>query len=164
LRNRDRNRRAAFSLVRGSKWARESGLADLHHLDENSSQDISALLGFLRELQRRNDVAIVVVQHMRKAVRAHLGQALRGSGDLHAWNDHGAYLTRIGSDGARLRLTIEHRAAPALDPLELRLVSNPDGSATHLEVVGPSSLGLDDDLAIAAARAPTLPDRVLATL
>ncbi len=139
-------------------------LVRLHHLDENSSQDISALLGFLRELQRRYDVAIVVVHHMRKAVRAHLGQALRGSGDLHAWNDHGAYLARIGSAGDRLRLTLEHRAAPALDPLELRLVSNPDGSATHLEVVGPSSLGLDHDPALASSPAPSLPDRVLAAL
>jgi hypothetical protein len=50
----------------------------LHRLDENSSADISALLGYLRELQRRYDVAIIVVHHMRKATRAHLGQALRG--------------------------------------------------------------------------------------
>jgi hypothetical protein len=115
-------------------------LVRLHRLDENSSADISALLGYLRELQRRYDVAIVVVHHMRKAIRAHLGQALRGSGDLYAWTDHAAYLTRSGPGGERLRLTLEHRAAPALEPLELRLASSGDGSATHLEVVSSTSL------------------------
>lgn len=137
-------------------------LVRLHRLDENSSQDISALLGFLRELQRRHDVAIVVVHHMRKAVRSHLGQALRGSGDLHAWNDHGAYLTRTGSGGERIKLTLEHRAAPAIDPIDLRLVSNPDGSATHLEVVGSSAP--DSAPTAATSDAPSLPDRVLAAV
>ena len=139
-------------------------LVRLHRLDENSSQDISALLGFLRELQRRCDVAIVVVHHMRKAVRSQLGQALRGSGDLHAWNDHGAYLTRTGPGGNCIRLTLEHRAAPNIDPIELRLASNSDGSATHLEVVGPAATHhIDDDLGD-LAHAPSLQDRVLAVL
>jgi hypothetical protein len=113
-------------------------LVRLHRLDENSSADISALLGYLRELQRRHDVAIVLVHHMRKAIRAQLGQALRGSSDLHAWTDHAAYLIRSGSKGERLRLTLEHRAAPAPDPLELRLVSRHDGTATHLEIASSS--------------------------
>ena len=91
-------------------------LVRLHRLDENSSADVSVLLGYLRELQRRYHVAIVLVHHLRKAVRAHLGQALRGSGDLHAWTDHAAYITRTGPNGERLRLTLEHRSAPALRP------------------------------------------------
>ena len=136
-------------------------LVRLHRLDENSSSDISALLGFLRELQRRCDVAIVVVHHMRKAVRSQLGQALRGSGDLHAWNDHGVYLTRTGPSGSRIRLSLEHRAAPSIDPLELRLVSDADGSATHLEVVGSAA---DHDELDPASAAPSLEDRVLAAL
>lgn len=137
-------------------------LVRLHRLDENSSSDISALLGFLRELQRRTDVAIVVVHHMRKAVRSQLGQALRGSGDLHAWNDHGIYLTRTGPGGAHIRLTLEHRAAPTIEPLELRLVSKPDGSATHLEVVGPASS--DPAAADTHGAAPSLNERILAVL
>jgi hypothetical protein len=140
-------------------------LVRLHRLDENSSADISALLGFLRELQRSTDVAIVVVHHMRKAVRSHLGQALRGSGDLHAWNDHGLYLTRAGPGGAHLRLTVEHRAAPSIDPLELRLASAPDGSGTHLEVVGPAS---PQSVSVCTADvdpgAPSLADRVMTVL
>jgi len=108
-------------------------LVRLHRLDEDSSADISALLGFLREMQRRHAVAILIVHHMGKRVRAQLGQALRGSSDLHAWSDDNAYLTRHGGD--RLRLTLEHRSAPAGEPLELRLAARADGSATHLEIV-----------------------------
>lgn len=138
-------------------------LVRLHRLDENSSADISALLGFLRELQRRCNVAIVVVHHMRKAVRSHLGQALRGSGDLHAWNDHGVYLTRTGPGGSRIRLTLEHRAAPNIEPLELCLVSEPDGSATHLEVVGAASPQVDGALPDGPP-APSINERVIAAL
>jgi hypothetical protein len=108
-------------------------LVRLHRLDEDSSADISALLGFLREMQRRHAVAILIVHHMGKRVRAHLGQALRGSSDLHAFGDDNAYVTRHAGD--RLRLTLEHRSAPSGEPLDLRLAARPDGSATHLEIV-----------------------------
>ncbi|MFH1176207.1 MAG: AAA family ATPase [Acidobacteriota bacterium] len=137
-------------------------LVRLHRLDENSSADISALLGYLRELQRRFDVAIVVVHHMRKSIRAHLGQALRGSGDLHAWNDHGAYLTRTGPRGEHLRLTLEHRSAPAPDPIELRLASRADGSATHLEIADAPDLASNGRPADPAD--PSLHDRVLGAI
>jgi hypothetical protein len=134
-------------------------LVRLHRLDENSSADISSLLGYLRELQRRYDVAVVVTHHMRKAIRAHLGQALRGSGDLYAWIDHAAYLTRTGSRGERLRLTLEHRSAAALEPLELALSSREDGTATHLEVASCTAPSASHSPAITAA--PSLHDRVL---
>lgn len=138
-------------------------LVRLHRLDENSSADISALLGYLRELQRRYEVAIVVVHHMRKSVRAHLGQALRGSGDLHAWTDHAAYLTRSGPGAESIRLTLEHRSAPALDPLELRLLSHPDGSATHLEIA-PSSVPTNPDPASPNSVGLSLDERVVQAL
>lgn len=32
-------------------------------------------------------------------------------------------------------MTVEHRSAPAMAPLRLRLVSRPDGRQTHLELV-----------------------------
>lgn len=60
-------------------------LVRLHRLDENSAADISGLLGYLRQLNRRHDVAIVLVHHLAKRARQDLGQALRGSSDLHAW-------------------------------------------------------------------------------
>jgi hypothetical protein len=105
-------------------------------------------------VQRRHAVAILIVHHMGKRVRAHLGQALRGSSDLHAFGDDNAYLTRQGD---RLRLTLEHRSAPAREPLELRLAARPDGSAAHLEVVA-------SDLRDAALDTKPLHDLVLDAL
>jgi len=95
----------------------------LHKGDENSSQDIAAILGELRELQRRFELAIVVVHHTTKNPRARqLGQALRGSGDFHAWSDSALYLTHMQ---AGLHLSIEHRAAPAPEPCYIRLAQDP---------------------------------------
>lgn len=105
-------------------------LVRLHRLDENSAADISGLLGYLRELQRRFATAVVLVHHASKKHRAQPGQALRGSSDLHAFGDDNAYLARSGE---HLVLTLEHRQAKASEPLALRLASRPDGSATHLE-------------------------------
>jgi len=132
-------------------------LVRLHRGDENSSGDISALLGFLRGLQRRFHLAIALVHHMSKRRRADLGQALRGSGDLHAFGDSNAYLVRQ-RDRQRVTLTFEHRGAPPPAPIELTLVSRPDGSATHLELVG-----ADHDASSVAA-APSLTDHVLEAL
>ena len=58
-------------------------------LDENSAQEVSAVLGSLRALQRELDVAVLLVHHMRKSPSAHLGQQLRGSSDFAAWSDSG---------------------------------------------------------------------------
>jgi len=100
-------------------------LVRLHHIDENSAAEISGLLGSLRHLQRKHEVAIAVVHHIGKRSHAQLGQALRGSTDLHAWSDSAAYLLRKRD---RLELTLEHRSAPAPDPFAIELVADdPDG-------------------------------------
>lgn len=106
-------------------------LVRLHRADENSSADISALLGFLRELQRRFDTAVLLVHHMSKKHRAQLGQALRGSGDLHAFGDCNAYLVRKND---KLLLSVEHRFAKETEPIPLALISNDHGADTHLEI------------------------------
>ena len=103
----------------------------LHRSDENDSGAISAILADLRTLQRRFDVAVVLVHHARKNGRGPQGYALRGSGDLYAWGDAYAYLSRRET---AFRLSLEHRSHPATDPLALKLVSRPDGSAPHLEI------------------------------
>ncbi|MFQ5601077.1 MAG: AAA family ATPase [Candidatus Krumholzibacteriia bacterium] len=100
--------------------------------DENSSQEISAFLGFLRALQRTYHVAVMVVHHFTKRTHARLGQALRGSGDLWAWADDNAYLVRSDE---QLVLSLEHRSAPTPKPIRLRLLSEADGSGGHLEVL-----------------------------
>lgn len=104
-------------------------LVRLHCRDENSASDVSELLGFLREINRRHHLAVVLVHHMAKRSRRDLGQALRGSSDLYAWLDSACYLVRLADQ--RLRLTVEHRAAPAPDPLLLRLAGG-DGQPLRL--------------------------------
>jgi len=104
-------------------------LVRLHRLDENSAADISGLLGFLRQINRRYQLALMLVHHMAKRSRRDLGQALRGSSDLHAWLDSACYLVRRADQ--RLHLTLEHRAAPSPEPLLLRLVGG-DGEPLRL--------------------------------
>lgn len=105
----------------------------LHRVDENDAGQVSAVLGYLRALQRELDVAVLVVHHARKngGSGGQAGQSLRGSGDLHAWGDSNLYLRR--QQGA-LTLTVEHRAAAAPDPLTLKLIATAGGDA-HLAVV-----------------------------
>jgi len=103
----------------------------LHRIDENASGEVAPLLAYLRELQRRHAVAVLVVHHAKKgggSVRA--GQALRGSSEFHAWGDSNLYLRRDGDD---LSLAVEHRAAPSAKPMRIELVQR--GDALALEVV-----------------------------
>ncbi len=134
-------------------------LVRLHRLDENSSGDVSGLLGYLRELERRHAVAVVLVHHMSKRHRADLGQALRGSSDLHAWTDASLYLTRKPTSG-NILLTVEHRSAQAPEPIEIRLVADSDGGA-HLAVLDVDAGG---DAGDAESAGPPIAHRVLDTL
>ncbi|MBI5545700.1 MAG: AAA family ATPase [Deltaproteobacteria bacterium] len=99
-------------------------------VDENSAQEVSRVLGSLRALQREFDLAVLLVHHLRKSPSPRLGQRLRGSGDFAAWYDSGLYLVKQGDDD--LILYAEHRDAPALSPLRVRLELS---GAPHLVVV-----------------------------
>ena len=132
-------------------------LVRLHGGNENSAQTIAALLGFLRELQRTYGVAIVLAHHLSKRASSHPGQALRGSGDLHAWGDTNLYLDR--QDGLVV-VTPEHRSEPAGDPFYLRLVATDGGAETHLEVVDAATV----EATAAPSRAASVADRVVAAL
>ncbi len=112
-------------------------LVRLHRIDENSASEVSALLGFLRSIQREFQTAVVLVHHARKNGSVNQpGQALRGSSDLHAFGDSNLYLRRHRQ---QLVLTVEHRAAPSPKPIELCLVC---GHTPHLEIVeSPASGG-----------------------
>lgn len=94
----------------------------MHASDENSSRDVAALLGFLRSLQRLHKLAIVVIHHTRNSPAASSGHELRGSGDFFAWGDCFLYLSRRQN---HCRLKVEHRAAPAIEPLEIGLDGDP---------------------------------------
>ena len=103
----------------------------LHRIDENASCEVAPLLAYLRELQRRFRMAIVLVHHTRKNVgRYRPGQTLRGSSDLHGWGDSNLYLGRIGDI---LTLTTEHRGAPSQDAIRLHLAG--DDPAPSLAVL-----------------------------
>ncbi len=105
-------------------------LVRLHSADENHAGEVSAMLAYLRSLQRTLNTAVVLVHHARKSgANGSPGQALRGSGDLHAFGDSNLYLRRTDS---RVVLSIEHRAAPSPEPLTLDLVGT---DTPHLEVV-----------------------------
>ena len=88
-------------------------------VDENAAADVSPILAYLRRLSRQHQLAITLVHHARKqsTTRARLGQSLRGSSEFHAWGDSNLYLQRKGE---RLLLSVEHRAAPAIERLRLR--------------------------------------------
>jgi hypothetical protein len=124
-------------------------LIRLHRLDENDASQVAPLLSFLRELQRRFELAVVVVHHARKDAHAtRPGQALRGSSELHGWGDSNLYLRRHQQS---LTLTTEHRAAPAAEPFALQLTQH--GPALALALLGGTSAP--------AAATPTTPaDRV----
>jgi hypothetical protein len=103
-------------------------LVRLHRLDENNSRDIAGILGFLREIQRHFATAVVLTHHASKRTSSRPGQSLRGSSDLHAFGDSNLYLAR---DDEGITLTVEHRAAAAIDKMLLHLTS---GDSVHLMV------------------------------
>jgi hypothetical protein len=107
----------------------------LHRINENQASDVAALLGYLRELQRAHDLALAVVHHARKnGPVTSGGQSLRGSGDFFAWLDTALSLRRSRH---QLVLSVEHRAAAAIDPLTLALVGHEHD--LHLAIVSPQS-------------------------
>ena len=132
---RDQQRLKATLEVLKPRFLLLDPLIRLHRLDENSAADISNLLGFVREIQRAYDMAVVLVHHASKKRRAQPGQALRGSSDLHAFGDSNAYLTPRNDS---ILLTIEHRSAKPPEPVELKLVSS--DAAIHLAIAAPDNL------------------------
>ena len=117
----------------------------LHRVDENISGEVAPLLAFLRELQRRFQLAVLLVHHARKgAAKMRAGQALRGSSEFHAWGDSNLYLRRHGE---QLTLTVEHRAAAAISAVSLQLATA--DTAVALTAI--------DQPAVATASPPTAP-------
>ena len=109
-------------------------LIRLHRVDENDASQIAALLSYLRELQRKFHLAVMLVHHARKDSHASRpGQALRGSSALHGWGDSNLYMRRKGS---QLTLSTEHRAAPSQDHIPLQLTES--ASTVSLTVVQPT--------------------------
>lgn len=99
----------------------------LHRIDENASGEVAPLLAYLRELQRRHSISVLVVHHAKKGgARLRAGQALRGSSEFHAWGDSNLYLRRTQN---QLTLSVEHRAAPSMPPVDLELAQRGESLA-----------------------------------
>jgi hypothetical protein len=147
---RDRARLAATLAHHRPRLLILDPLVRLHRIDENSANEMAALLAELRVLQRRYQLALVLVHHLRKQSGPADGQALRGSGDLHAWGDSNLFLRRRQQ---QLVLTAEHRTAPAPPPYVLDLAA---GETPHLRVLDPET-----DIPEPTAE---LADRILAAL
>ena len=126
-------------------------LVRLHGVDENAVADVAPILGFLREIQRRFETAVLLVHHARKSGATRPGQALRGSSELHAWGDSNLYLRRRDR---QIVMTVEHRAAPGLNGIEIELADDGHGPALRL-----SRPGTD-----AAVPAPQTPEHRIAEI
>ncbi|MCY4547218.1 MAG: AAA family ATPase [Defluviicoccus sp.] len=122
-------------------------LVRLHGGDENAVADVAPILGFLRDIQRRFETAVLLVHHARKSAADRPGQALRGSSELHAWGDSNLYLRR--RDRQTL-MTVEHRAARGLEDIEIELMEE-DGEEPHFRLRQPPPGG--------AAPQPETPER-----
>jgi hypothetical protein len=123
----------------------------LHRIDENASGEVAPLLAYLREMQRRHNLAVLLVHHAKKSGgRLRAGQALRGSSEFHAWGDSNLYLRR---EGSKLTLTVEHRAAPSTPAIELELVSHNESLAlqvlTSAPLVNPTATSIDERITAA---------------
>jgi hypothetical protein len=155
---RDHDRLLRTVQVLGPRLLLLDPLVRLHQANENDAAEMARLLSGLRELQKRFQAAVAVVHHVRKnGGGAQPGQGLRGSSDLWAWSDSNLYLRR---EQRQLVLCMEHRAAPAGDPITLRLADD-DPTSVHLEVVGkdpPGSAGraLDQQILEALAATPSM--------
>lgn len=135
----------------------------LHRIDENISGEVAPLLAYLRELQRRYHVAVLLVHHARKGgAKLRAGQALRGSSEFHAWGDSNLFLRRHGE---QLVLSVEHRAAASISNVQLlldtadaavalRMIESGGTVAEHAVSTPPTELSLEqrivDHLAAAA--------------
>lgn len=114
----------------------------LHRINENDAGEVSALLGYLRELQRRHDLAVAVVHHARKNGNTGAGgQSLRGSGDFFAWVDSALSLRR---QRQQILLTVEHRAASAPQPIMLTLVGDGLDEPTRLALANADADNADE--------------------
>ena len=73
-------------------------------LARHSERAMVLILGFLRDLQRRFETAVLLVHHARKSGATRPGQALRGSSELQDYASHCTSLS-VGpaSSGKRLR-------------------------------------------------------------
>ena len=178
----DDNRRGLTRLLKDVRPALVvlDPLVRLHTGAESHAGHMAELLGFLRGLQRQFGCSILVTHHVSKkrgAKGSQMGQALRGSGELHAWGDSNLYLSK--TSGGLVQVEVEHRSAASPEPLHFALVVKDEGTQLELREGGRprkrmtflrQTVGLGARLARVSRRAhpaePQLPlrERILRTV
>jgi hypothetical protein len=139
-------------------------LVRLHSGAESYVGHVAELFGYLRVLQRRFGLAVLVTHHLAKnrGRTAQPGSAMRGSGEIHAAYDHGAALERE-KDG-RVVLTLEHRVAESPEPVAFRLVSKVgDGTRFEFSELEEANVAPSRET-LKPRQAPPLRERVLEVL
>ena len=133
----------------------------LHRIDENATGEVAPLLAYLRELQRRHALSVLVVHHAKKPPPA---SAPARPCAAPPSSTPGATPTSTCAAAAQaLSLTIEHRAAPSPPSVELQLQACGEALALHLAPTPPAPAttpsSLDERIATAlqdAARPLTI--------
>jgi hypothetical protein len=113
-------------------------LARLRRGSENQQEDLSPVLGFLRELQVEFKTAVAVTHHLAKpggenASAARTGHRIRGTSDQYAWLDCAMYFTRNRSSD-RVQVEVEHREAPEPEAFTIGLESTDSDSGLAIRL------------------------------
>jgi hypothetical protein len=116
-------------------------LIRIHQADENSATEIAKILSFLRHVQRKYETAVQLIHHARKTGTGDPGLGLRGSTEIRAWSDTNLFIRHRRG----LELVVEHRAAPAPEPVRIGLNAD-DEAAVHvvIEQTPPTTPDLGD--------------------
>jgi hypothetical protein len=114
-------------------------LARMREGSENQTEDMNAILGFLRGLQVDFHTAVALTHHLTKPdpdakENVRTGHRIRGTGDQYAWMDSALYFTRI-RESDRVQVEVEHRETAEPDPFTIGLeVEGPEaGGGARLE-------------------------------
>ncbi|MYD94325.1 MAG: hypothetical protein F4Y02_11680 [Chloroflexi bacterium] len=119
----------ALHIVHRTNSAQQWAWATFEHV-ANAPLYEEAMSGDLRRSDYSYfDTAVLLVHHARKSGATRPGQAPRGSSKLHAWGDSNLYLRRRDK---QIVMTVEHRAAPGLNDIEIELVDDGRGPALRL--------------------------------
>jgi hypothetical protein len=132
-------------------------LVRISHIDENNAKEVSAVLGYLRGLQRKFDTSVALVHHARKPPPdggRQGGIDLRGSSDLYAWVDSLIFVRKLEEV---LNVKVEQRNARSIENFRLTFIEGEGGNRLEW------SEALEDKKLVRKAK-PSVRELVLKTL
>jgi hypothetical protein len=113
-------------------------LRNVHSLDEDSASEMSKLLHFIREMNRKYSCSDLLVCHDKKPRRVGVGNRpdqVRGSNALLGWRDNAIFLDR-DKDGV-IKVEIYNRACQSILPFSfiLKTENNNQGDLKTAQLV-----------------------------